>query len=165
MHRSPVKNVPLLAVAALLTVLAPIGNAFAASGDTNPFALLHGKWRGSGIMTLKPNKKERLVCGALYTGSASQLRMVIDCKSDKRKIKLKARLSSNAGRLSGVWGEETFNALGTAAGTMKGNRLKFTIAGNVFGNMQVTYSRRKQTVSITTKGIPLKDFNITLTRR
>jgi hypothetical protein len=135
----------------------------AASDD--PFAVLRGKWGGTGTMLLQDGSKDRLVCKAQYTGSSSQLRLAINCKSSSNRIDMKARLSVNGGRLQGVWEEETFKALGTISGTIGENKISFRIAGNVFGVMVVRYSKKRQNISIKTHGVALKDVSIKLGRR
>jgi hypothetical protein len=137
----------------------------ALAGDDDPFAVLRGKWGGSGTMSLRDGGKDRLICTAQYSGSSSQLRLVINCKSSSNKIIMKARLSTNGGRLLGVWEEETFRALGTIAGTASENKITFHIAGNVLGNMVVRYSKSRQDISIKTRGIALQNINMRLARR
>lgn len=137
----------------------------AIAADKDPFANLRGNWGGSGTMVLKDGRKERLTCKARYSGSSSQLRLQINCKSNDNKINMKARLSANGVRLLGVWEEETFKALGTISGKIGKNNITFHIAGNVLGNMVVRYSRSKQNVSIKTHGVALQNIEMRLTRR
>lgn len=138
-----------------------IGYAYAA----DPFSTLRGNWGGGGTMTLKDGKKERLVCTAKYTGSSSQLGLLIQCKSSSNAISMKAQLSANAGRLLGTWEEKTYKAIGTISGISSENSIKFYIGGNVLGTMAVRYSKTRQDVSIKTTGVSLQDVNLKLTRR
>ncbi len=142
-------------------ILSLIGDAFAA----DPFAVLRGKWGGGGKMVLNDGTIDRLNCNAQYTGSSSQLILAINCTSSSNKIKMKARLSSNAGRLLGVWEEDTYKALGTISGKMTEDRITFFIGGNVIGNMVVRYTKRRQNIAIKTKGIALQNVTMTLRRR
>jgi hypothetical protein len=151
----------IFASSVFLTIF--FGNSLAA--DNDPFAVLRGKWGGSGTMSLSDGSKDRLICNAQYSGTSSQLRLVINCKSGSNKIAMKARLSANAGRLLGVWEEETFRALGTIAGIASENKITFRIAGNVLGNMVVRYSKLRQNITIRTQGIALQDITMRLTRR
>ncbi len=140
-----------------------IGGALAA--DKDPFAVLRGNWGGSGKMLLKDGSKERISCKARYSGSSSQLRLQINCKSNSNKVNMKARLSANGSRLLGVWEEETFKALGTIAGKIDENKITFNIAGNVLGSMVVRYSKSRQDISIKTKAISLQSIKMRLSRR
>jgi hypothetical protein len=145
----------------LLTVF----NWPAVAADKDPFAVLRGNWGGSGTMLLKDGAKERLTCKARYSGSASQLRLQINCKSNSNKVNMKARLSANGRRLLGVWEEETFKALGTIAGKIDENKITFKIAGNVLGDMVVRYSKSRQNISIKTNGVALQSIKMRLSRR
>jgi hypothetical protein len=143
----------------------PGANAAGAEGPEDLFQTLRGRWGGSGLMYLTDNRRERLVCDAQYTGSATQLRLAIKCKSQNDNIDLQATLSANDGRLAGVWQEKSYKAVGTISGTATGSEIKFQVAGNVFGSMSVNYTRRRQTVSIVATGIPMQKLQIDMTRR
>ena len=129
------------------------------------FTELRGKWKGSGTMTLKDGAKQRLVCDAQYSGTASQLRLIINCKSGSNNISMNGQLSANQGNLLGTWREETYKAIGTISGKASDGRITFYIGGNVLGTMTVRYTKRSQNVSIKTTGISLQDVSIRLTRR
>jgi hypothetical protein len=135
------------------------------SQTVDPFTNLRGNWGGSGTMTLKDGEKERLVCDAQYTGSATQLRLVIGCKSSFNEIRMNASLSANSGRLLGTWEESTYKAIGTISGIATENNIKFYIGGNVLGTMNVQYTKTRQSVAIKTTGVSLQDVNLKLTRR
>jgi hypothetical protein len=143
--------------------IASAGPVFAA---VNPFALLVGKWGGSGMMTLEGSRKIRLACDATYSGGAAQLTLAINCKGgDDYRVEMRARLSSNAGRLLGIWEERFFNVAGSISGTATANRINFRVIGAVQGTMDVNYSKTRQTVNITAKGVPLQAVSMNLTRR
>lgn len=129
------------------------------------FEELRGNWRGSGVMSLSENRRSRIVCDSTYTGTATQLALTIACKSDFRDIKLRAKLSRNIGRLTGLWTEESYNATGSITGVASPNRIRFRIGGTVLGTMEVTYSARAQKVVVETQGIPLEKMEITMRRR
>ena len=131
----------------------------------DPFALLRGKWRGTGLMTLKDGTRERLTCNSHYTGSATQLVLSINCASSISKIEMKAKLSEFSGHLRGVWEEKTYRALGTISGNISEGKISFRIAGNLWGKMIVDYSKRRQKVSIETRGISLQTVKINMKRR
>jgi hypothetical protein len=157
------KGLPSVAVLAIAIMIA--AQMIAYSQDKDLFAGLRGAWGGGGIMHLSENRKSRIVCDADYSGTASQLALSINCKSDFQDIRLRARLSRNSGRLSGTWREESYNAVGAIAGAAAANRLTFQIGGNVLGKMTVEYSARRQRVVIETLGIPLERIEIDMTRR
>lgn len=140
-------------------------NAAGTAGEEDLFLKLRGRWGGSGLMYLTENRRERLVCDAQYTGTATQLRLAIKCKRNTNDIDLQATLSANDGRLAGVWREKSYKAVGTISGTATDSEIKFQVAGNVFGSMTVKYTRRRQTVSIETTGIPMQKLQIEMTRR
>lgn len=143
--------------------IASAGQGLAA---VNPFALLVGKWGGSGLMTLEGSRKVRLACDATYSGGAAQLTLAINCKGgDDYRVEMRARLSSNAGRLLGIWEERYFNVAGSISGTATDNRISFRVIGAVQGTMDVNYSKTRQTVNITAKGVPLQTVSMNLTRR
>lgn len=152
---------PIAALAALL-LIAPERSTQAA--DANPFDVLLGSWGGSGSFYLNDGSSQRIQCNAYYTGGGSQLGMAIRCKSPSSNIEIRSKLAKSGGRISGTWEERTYNASGSASGTASGNRISLAISGGVNGQMTVSYSKTRQSVSITTQGIPLRSVNITLGR-
>lgn len=148
-----------LACAGLLVI-----SGTAAAADANPFSVLLGSWGGSGEYRLKDGTSQRLKCNAYYTGGGSQLGMAIRCSSDTSKIEIRSKLNNSGGHLSGNWEERTYNAAGTATGQASGDKLSIAISGSVSGNMLVSFSRTRQTVSISTQGSALSSVNITLSR-
>jgi len=135
------------------------------AADVSPFKTLLGTWGGGGMVTFQDNSRERLNCNAYYTGGGSQLRLAIRCSSNKQKIHMRGNLSYNAGRVSGHWEERTFNAEGRVSGRATEKRLSVSIGGNVTGTMTVSYSKTRQSVSISTKGTAMRTVNINLSRR
>ena len=140
-------------------------SAATAAAAVNPFALLIGKWSGNGIMTMNDGTRDRIVCDAEHSGNAMQLRLIIHCVSGERDIRMKATLSSNAGRLLGFWEEKYFNAAGAITGIATENKISFTVSGNVNGKMIVSYSKTRQKISIVTKDVPLSSLQIDMKRR
>jgi hypothetical protein len=157
----------IVALAAMVFFSAALASsAGPGSAAINPFALLVGKWGGNGMMTLEGSRKVRLACDATYSGGAAQLTLAINCKGgDDYRVEMRARLSSNAGRLLGVWEERFFNVAGSISGTATENRISFRVIGAVQGTMDVSYSKSRQTVNITAKGVPLQAVTMNLTRR
>jgi hypothetical protein len=143
-----------------------ISTATLSYSQTNDlFTDLRGNWRGGGTVTFDDGEKRRMVCDAAYSGTAVQLRLIINCKSNSNKIQMNAKLSANSGKLLGTWEEKTYNAIGTISGVASENKIKFYIGGNVLGTMNVKYSKRRQDVTIKTTGAALRDVKIKLTRR
>jgi hypothetical protein len=152
----------VLAGAVLLAaLLMPIGPSRA---DPSPFDALLGSWGGTGEINLDKGRRERIKCNAYYTGGGAQLGLAIRCSSDSYKIEIRSKLSYSGGRLSGNWEERTFNAQGSASGTATPSRITLSIRGGVTGTMVVSYSKSRQTVSISTQGIALQGVSITLGR-
>lgn len=151
----------LLAALALTIALAPWPSSRAAAGA---FDTLLGSWRGGGLIKLSDGRTERLKCTASYTGGGSQLGMAIRCQSESSNVHIRSKLSQTGGRISGTWEERTFNATGTASGQATGDSINLQISGGVTGTMQVSYSRSRQSVSISTSGIALRSVTIDLVR-
>jgi hypothetical protein len=149
-----------IAIAAL-AVLVQAGPSHA---DPSPFDTLLGSWGGSGEIRLDKGRRERIKCNAYYTGGGSELGMAIRCASDSYKIEIRSKLSYSGGRLSGSWEERTFNAQGSAAGTASNDTIKLSISGGVSGTMLVSYTKSRQTVSISTTGVTLQGVSISLGR-
>jgi hypothetical protein len=145
----------------LAVLLLPIG---ASRADSSPFDSLLGSWGGTGEIKLDKGRRERIKCNAYYTGGGSQLGLAIRCNSDSYKIEVRSKLSYSGGRLSGNWEERTFNASGSASGTATSSRITLSIRGGVSGTMVVSYTKSRQTVSISTQGIALQGVSITLGR-
>jgi hypothetical protein len=151
----------VLAVLALAIALVPWPSSPAAAGS---FDTLLGSWRGAGQIKLNDGRTERVTCNAYYTGGGSQLGMAIRCQSESSNVEIRGKLSQSGNRVSGTWEERTFNAAGTASGQASGDRISLQISGGVRGTMQVSYSRSRQSVSISTQGIALKSVTIDLAR-
>jgi hypothetical protein len=148
-------------IACALLMLASLHSTRAAA---SPFDTLLGSWRGSGQVFLSDGRSERLKCNAYYTGGGSQLGMAIRCQSETSNVEIRSKLSQTGGRITGTWEERTFNATGTASGQASADKINLQISGGVTGTMSVSYSRTRQSVSISTQGIALKGVKIDLTR-
>ena len=155
---------PFAAIAIAVLGLGVSPAPASAAGD-DPFDVIRGKWRGSGTMSFTDGTKQRIACSAQYTGTASQLGLVIACKSSISEITLSARLSANGGNLLGTWEEKTYKAIGSVSGRATESRIRFYIGGYVLGTMTVNYNKSRQQVVISTKGIPLKDLTIAMKRQ
>jgi hypothetical protein len=125
-----------------------------------------GTWSGSGQIRYQSGETEGIRCTAYYTGGGQRLRLAIRCKSTSNDIEIRGLLTQQADRVSGTWEERTFNAAGEATGRMTSGRMSLSITGGgLSGSMSVSYSGSRQTVVITTQGIPMKSVNVTLGRQ
>ncbi len=154
---------PLRLLTALVLTMALVSSSssWAAAG---PFDTLLGSWRGSGQILLSDGRTERLKCNAYYTGGGSRLGMAIRCQSESSNVEIRSKLSQTGGRITGTWEERTFNAVGTASGKATGDKISLQISGGVTGTMEVSFSRSRQSVAISTQGIALRSVKIDLTR-
>ncbi len=151
----------LLAALALGLALLPWVSNQAAAG---PFDTLLGSWQGAGQIKLNDGRTERVKCNAYYTGGGSQLGLAIRCQSESSNVEIRGKLSQSGGRVSGTWEERTFNAAGTASGQASSDRISLQISGGVSGTMNVSYSKSRQSVSISTQNIALRSVTISLSR-
>ena len=142
--------------------------ACAGVADANPdssFDGLLGTWSGSGQVRYQSGDTEGIRCNAYYTGGGTKLGLAIRCKSASNDIEIRGALTHQGEKVSGTWEERTFNASGAASGRMSAGRLTLSIEGGGFsGTMSVAYGGPRQTVAITTQGIPMKSVNVTLTK-
>lgn len=140
------------------------GGAIAAPADSSFDGLL-GAWSGSGQVRYQSGDTEGIRCTAYYTGGGAKLGLAIRCKSASNDIEIRGTLTHQGEKVSGTWEERTFNASGEASGRMAAGRLTLSISGGGFsGTMAVSYSGPRQTVAITTQGIPMKSVSVTLTK-
>lgn len=148
---------------ATLAVVA-CGSAVAAPANSSFDGLL-GAWSGSGQVRYQSGDIEGIRCNAYYTGGGRKLALAIRCKSATNDIEVRGALTHQGEKLSGTWEERTFNASGGASGQMAAGRMTLSIEGGGFsGTMSVSYSGARQTVAITTQGIPMKSVSVTLTK-
>lgn len=150
----------LLATAALVGAFmsAPSKEASASAVDG-----LLGSWRGGGTARYDSGT-ERLSCNAYYTGGGSSLGLAIRCKSPTSKVEIRSKLRVSGNRVTGTWEERTFNASGSASGSMLPGRLSIRISGTVRGSMNVSYTKSRQSVSISTTGTSLRSVSLSFTR-
>lgn len=129
-------------------------------------ATLLGSWAGNGRITYTDGSSEGISCNAYYTGSASDLRMAIQCKSDKNPIHIRSTLRVAGSRVTGTWEERTFNASGAASGSTSAGAMKLDVTGGGFsGTMTVAISKATHTVSITTTGIAMSKATMNFSKR
>jgi hypothetical protein len=154
-----------LFVVANLAALAP-KTAPATAAPPSAVATLLGTWSGSGRITYVDGSSEGIFCNAYYTGGGNKLRMAIQCRSDKNPIHIRSQLRMEGSRASGTWEERTFNASGTASGTVGSNSMSLFVTGGGFnGKMSVTFSKASHSVTISTQGIAMSRATMRLSRR
>lgn len=129
-------------------------------------AALAGTWSGSGRITYTDGSSEGISCSAYYTGSDNELRMAIQCRSEKNPVNIRSRLRIDGKRASGEWEERTFNASGTASGNVGQDNITLSLTGGGFsGTMNVTIGKSSHSVTITTQGIALSRATMQMSRR
>lgn len=143
------------------------GAAAMSAAAEGPFSALSGTWSGSGQMRFAGGNAEALKCRAFYTpkDTGASMGLAIRCASPSNKIELRATLTSNAGRVTGVWEERTFNATGDVTGQASSTRINLSIKGGGFtGSMMVGTTGSTQSVLIQTEGMGLSSVNINLSK-
>ena len=148
----------------------PASNATVAQGapkSSTSAANCAGSWSGSGSVQFEGGQSERLRCTAYYTsgGGGNELGLAIRCASASNKIELRGRLTYADGNVSGTWEERTYNATGTASGKANSGNVALRLAGAIPGTMNLTFSKARQSVAISTQGSKVKAVNIGLSRR
>ena len=150
--------------AAVATLVLIIGVAVSARAGA-PFDDLLGSWSGSGQIRYESGESEGVRCTAYYTGGGQRLRLAIRCRSTSNDIEIRGVLTQQADKVAGTWEERTFNVAGEASGRLTSGRMNLSITGGGFsGSMSVSYDGSRQTVVITTQGIPMKSVNVTLAK-
>jgi hypothetical protein len=126
--------------------------------------MLLGSWGGSGTVHLGHGQRERIKCNAYYTGGGAELRLAIRCASASYKIEIRSTLAYDGGRVRGSWEERTFNASGNASGTARDGSIDVSISGGVSGNMHISFTEERQSVSISMQGSALQGVQMDLAR-
>ncbi|MEZ5817103.1 MAG: hypothetical protein R3D44_08485 [Hyphomicrobiaceae bacterium] len=138
----------------------------AATAAPEVASTLSGSWGGSGRIYYTDNSSENISCSAYYTSSGNDLRMAIQCRSDRNPIHIRSTLRIDGRRASGEWEERTFNASGRATGTVSPGNISLQVSGGGFnGSMTVSYSKSSHTVTISTQGIAMKSATMRFSRR
>ena len=134
--------------------------------ESNAVATLIGSWGGSGRISYTDGSSESIRCTAYYTGGGNELRMAIQCKSDKNPIHIRSKLRIDGNRASGDWEERTFNASGTASGSIGSSNLSLGISGGGFtGSMAVSFSKASHSVNVSAQGVAMSRVTINFNRR
>lgn len=152
--------------AAALLIVASAAPQVAYGATSQVISTLSGGWGGSGRISYTDGSSENISCSAYYTGSGNELRMAIQCRSDKNPIHIRSRLRIDGSRASGDWEERTFNASGSASGSVGSSSMSLNVSGGGFtGTMSVSFSKSSHTVTITTQGVAMSRATMRFSRR
>ncbi len=150
-----------LAAAIALLALAPT----AAVAQSSAVSALIGTWSGSGRISYTDGSSEAIRCTAYNTGGGTELRLAIQCRSEKNPIHIRSQLRVDGGRVSGNWEERTFNASGSASGRAGSGSMALAVSGGGFdGSMSVSYGGSSLRINITTQGIAMSRASMNLSR-
>lgn len=142
-----------------LAMVAAMASAQADPGLGN----LVGSWSGSGRLHYTDGSSEGIRCTAYYTLQSNAFSLAIQCRSEKNPIHIRSKLNVSGNRLAGDWEERTFNAAGTATGTVSGDQIQLNVGGGGFtGSMAVSIGGSTQRVRIATQGIAMSRATIDL---
>lgn len=162
---TPLSTRPLPVIATLLILAStplPIlaepaepAQVVAQSIKGGPFTGLSGYWSGAGTITLSNGSRERIRCKATYavnpTGRA--LNQNLRCASDSYKLDIMSNVVSDAGAISGTWGEATRNVSGNLSGHATNAEIRASVAGAGFSaHLDVRTQGNKQSVTIIPQG-------------
>lgn len=149
-----------------LAVCLPIIVAGVTAAAANPISALSGSWGGSGRITYNDGSTEGINCSAYYSGSGNELKMAIQCRSDRNPIHIRSQLRITGNRATGTWEERTFNASGSASGSVSDSSLSLNVSGGGFsGTMAVRIAQSSHTVSIATQGITMRSATMSFSKR
>ena len=148
----------------LMAMFAPVF-AGAVAAETAVSTLL-GSWSGNGRIIYTDGTSEGIHCNAYYTGGGNELKMAIQCQSEKNPINIRSQLRIEGSRASGSWEERTFNATGTASGRVGSSSMSLNVSGGGFtGTMDVSFGKTSHSVSISTKGIAMSRATMRFSKR
>lgn len=150
----------LLATAALVGVFMSTPSKVASANAVDG---LLGSWRGGGTARYTSGS-ERLSCNAYYRGGGTSLGLSVICNSPTSKVHIRSNLRVSGSHVSGSWEERTYNAAGSASGSLTPGRLNIRISGTVNGSMTVNFTQSRQSVSISTTGTSLRGVSMSLNR-
>ena len=149
-----------------LVLAAVVANPAAIAAQPDIVSTLTGSWGGRGRINYTDGSSETISCTAYYSGAGNDLRLAIQCRSDKNPIHIRSTLRIAGSRASGEWEERTFNASGSASGRVGRGSLSLDVSGGGFtGTMSVSYSRTYQNVTISTQGIAMSRVTMQMSRR
>jgi len=150
---------------AAVTIVVLAGSSLPSMAQ-NIVSTLAGAWNGNGRITYTDGSSEGIRCTAFYTGSGNELGMAIQCKSDKTPVHIRSKLKISGNRAAGSWEERTFNASGTASGSVGANSMSLAIeGGGLSGSMSVNFGKSSHTVAVNTQGIAMARASMSFSRQ
>ena len=142
--------------------MAACGSVAAAPANWS-FDGLFGAWSGSGQVRYQSGDTEGIRCTAYYTGGGQETRVGDPVQERVQRHRDPRRPDASGREGVGHVGGAHLRCIGWASGRIAASRLNLSISGGGFsGTMSVSYSGARQTVAITTQGIPMKSVNVTL---
>lgn len=136
-----------------------------ALAQSSTVSALIGTWSGSGRISYTDGSSEAIRCTAYNTGGGTELRLAIQCRSEKNPIHIRSQLRVDGGRVSGNWEERTFNASGSASGRAGSGSISLSVSGGGFdGTMSVSYGGSSLRINISTQGIAMSRASMSLSR-
>ncbi|MGE0766487.1 MAG: hypothetical protein AB7L90_08490 [Hyphomicrobiaceae bacterium] len=147
-------------------LLAMVSAGGAAADSSAAVSTLLGSWSGNGRITYTDGASEGIHCNAYYSGGGNELKMAIQCQSEKNPIHVRSQLRIEGSRASGSWEERTFNASGSASGSVGSGSMSLNVSGGGFtGTMSVSFGKLSHSVSISTKGIAMSRATMSFSKR
>lgn len=139
----------------------PIHSAAADAG----LDALTGSWQGAGTLSFESGQTEDISCNGYYR-RAGNLSVVVRCKGISSNFELRSKLESDGDNVSGSWEERTYNAAGSASGTVYAGKLDIRFSGSLTGSLAMSFSASSQSVavSVDTKGAGIKGVRVSLNR-
>lgn len=133
----------------------------------SPLDALAGYWSGSGHVSLKGGKTERVKCSVTYKvgENGTHLKQNMRCASADYTINASADLRVQGAQVTGSWEEKTYSATGQVQGKFTDNVFALNIrGGNFTAAMKVDTSECKQNIAITPQGLEVNRITIGLTK-
>ena len=129
------------------------------------FNKLPGRWVGTGWLQMPSGDKETIRCTATYfvKNGGKNLNQNLRCASASYTVVSKGALTSNGGKITGSWREETFDMKGNVSGTATRDVLKLMVKGDGYtAKFSIKTKGARQSVVITTNGGNIKKLVINL---
>ena len=139
----------------LVTVVALTLSAATSFAQSGTFKGFEGAWSGTGTVSLSDGSTERIRCRASYRTDAEgdHLKQTLRCASDSYKFDLSSDVTSQAGTLTGTWGEASRNINGNLQGRAGAGRISvFVEAAGFAAKLSIVTRGARQTVTISSQG-------------
>jgi hypothetical protein len=153
MVRAFIRAAYALSAAAAVLVVEPGLPGASAGGDS--IGKLAGRWAGDGTMVPTYGRNERFRCIVTYAvgEDASRVRQHLRCQGDETSFDAVTRLDIAAGRVTGVWAENTYSITGTVRGWVTKTGFDIRLLGTFFqARMMVATTACEQSVKVLPEG-------------